>query len=168
MRKLAVGACALSVILFVLNIILYDRILQVLPVIRGIEAEKSLLLSMRILIINILTLAAFLVLTRSVHRSPRSGDLNTYGSWVLIFIMFKMLVEFIGLFHEGFLNLQMYPLLAGVLLLSAYGVSRHRYLISKEFWAPIRFSASEKIILMVILIAYATANIPAISIAAGQ
>ena len=167
MRKLAVGAGVLSVILIVLDITLYDNILQVVPVIRGIEAEKSLFLVMRILIINILTLMAFLVLAKSIQRSHRNDKLETYGSWILVFIMFKMLVEFLGLFHEVFLNLQMYPLLVGVGLLLAYGLVRHRYLLGREFWKTVRFDVSENIALVVILIAYLAVNIPAISMIAS-
>ena len=40
MRKLAVGASVLSIILLVLNVVLYNNIPQVIPVLRGIEAER--------------------------------------------------------------------------------------------------------------------------------
>ena len=167
MRKFAVGAGVLSIILFVLTFLLYENILKMVPVVRGIEAEKSVLLSLRILIINILTLMAFLVLAKSIQRSHRNDKLETYGSWILVFIMFKMLLEFLGLFHEVLLNLQMYPLLMGVGLLLAYGLVRHRYLLGREFWKTVRFDASENIALVVILIAYLAVNIPAISMIAS-
>ncbi len=168
MRKLAVGASVLSIILLVLNVVLYNNIPQVIPVLRGVEAGKTFLLSIRILVINILTLAAFLLFSKSIHRSRRDNELNSYGSWILIFIMVKMLSEFTGLFYEGFLILQMSLLLAGVVLLLLYGLFRHRYLISKEFWKPVRFIASEKIILAILLIAYIAVNIPVVSIFSNQ
>ena len=168
MRKLAVGASVLSIILLVLNVVLYNNIPQVITVLRGVEAEKTFLLSIRILVINILTLAAFLILSKSIHRSQRDNELNSYGSWILIFIMVKMLSEFTGLFYEGFLILQMSLLLAGVVLLLLYGLFRHRYLISKEFWKPVKFIASEKIILAILLIAYIAVNIPVLSIIPNQ
>ncbi|MDC7230695.1 MAG: hypothetical protein PQJ48_10330 [Sphaerochaetaceae bacterium] len=168
MRKLAIGASVLSIILLVLNVVLYNNIPQIIPVLRGLEAEKTFLLSIRILVINSLTLAAFLILSKSIRRSQRDNELNTYGSWILIFIMGKMLVEFIGLFYEDFLILQGYFLLAGFILLFAYGVLRHRYLINKEFWKPVRFITSEKIVLSMLLIAYIAVNIPVISIISSQ
>jgi len=168
MRKLAVGAGVLSIILLVLNMVLYNNIPQVIPVFRGIEADKTILLSVRILVINILTLAAFLILSKSIHRSRRDNELNTYGSWILIFILVKMVVEFTGLFSKGFLILQMYLLLASVILLFTYGLLRHRYLFSKEFWKPVRFIMSEKIILAILLVAYIAVNIPVVSVFSSQ
>lgn len=168
MRKLAAGAGVLSLILFVLILALYEYIPQTIPVLRGIEADKSLFLSIRILVINILTLAAFLILAKSIYRSQQDYELNTYGTWILIFIMVKMLLEFVGLLYESFLNLQMYILLAGVVLLGFYGLSRHRYLFGKEFWKPIRFLASEKIILTILLITYIAVNIPVVSMISNQ
>ncbi len=41
MRKLAVGASVLSIILLVLNVVLYNNIPQVIPVLRGVEAGKT-------------------------------------------------------------------------------------------------------------------------------
>lgn len=168
MKKLAAGAAVLSIILFVLTMLLYNNIPQVVPVLRGIEAEKTRLLSIRILVINIITLAVFLVLSKSIHRSRRDNELNTYGSWILLFIMGKMLLEFIGLLYDSFLVPQMYLLLAGVVLLLLYGWFRHRYLISKEFWEPIRFITSEKILLAILLLAYIAVNIPVLSIISSQ
>jgi hypothetical protein len=160
MRKIAIAAGILAAVLLVLNLVLYDRILQDLPVVRGINAQKSVLLSIRILIINILTLTAFLTLANSMYRSQRIKDLSTFGSLVLIFIMGKMLVEFIGLFHAKIMRIQMYPLLATLLFLLIYGALRHKYLFNKAFWKTIRFNTSEKIILTLLLIAYVVVNIP--------
>jgi hypothetical protein len=168
MRKLAVGASVLSIILLVLNVVLYNNIPQVIPVLRGFEAGKTFLLSIRILVINILTLAAFLILSKSIHRSQRDNELNSYGSWILIFIMVKMLSEFTGLFYEGFLDPPDVPPVSGVVLLLLYGLFRHRYLFSKEFWKPVRFIMSEKIILAILLIAYIAVNIPVLSIIHNQ
>jgi len=59
---------------------------------------------------------------------------------------------------------------AGILsiLLFAYGMLRHRYLINKEFWKPVRFIASERIVLSMLLIAYVVVNIPVFSIISSQ
>ena len=168
MRKIATGAGILSILLLALNMIFYNNIPQVIPVLRGLEAEKTFLLSIRILIINILTLTAFLILSESIHRSQGDNELNTYGSWILIFIMVKMLVEFAGLFYKDLLILQIYLLLAGFILLLAYGMLQHRYLISKDFWKPVKFITSEKIVLSMLLITYIAVNIPAIAIISGQ
>jgi hypothetical protein len=168
MRKLGIGTAVLAVILFILNITLYDKIFQVIPVIRGVEAEKSLFLSMRILIINILTLIAFLVLAKSISRSHEKRGLSTFGSWILFFFIAKMSLEFIGLFTKGVLEVQMYPLVLGIILLLLFGISRYRFLLSKGFWETVRFSATEKIILIFLLVAYIAVNIPAISVVVNR
>lgn len=164
MRKLATGTGVLSITLIILNLILYKDIPQVIPVLRGIEAEKTLLLSIRVLAINILTLATFLILSNSLYRAKRGKDLIIYGKWILGFIMFKMVLEFIGLFYARFFALQMYFLLAGIVLLLLYGLSRHRYLFCKKFWYPVRFLASEKIVLVIFLLVYIVLQIPVVSI----
>lgn len=46
----------------------YDKILSPLPLLRSMKAEKTLFLSLRILLINIATLIVFLLLTKSVGR----------------------------------------------------------------------------------------------------
>jgi hypothetical protein len=94
--------------------------------------------------------------------------LSTFGSLVLIFIMGKMLVEFIGLFHAKIMRIQMYPLLATLLFLLIYGALRHKYLFNKAFWKTIRFNTSEKIILTLLLIAYVVVNIPVLVVVGNR
>lgn len=163
MRKLATGAGVLSITLLIINLILYNNIPQVIPVLRGIEAEKTLLLSIRVLAINILTLATFLILANSLYRGHRDNNLIIYGKWILGFIMFKMVLEFIGLFYARFFAFQMYLLLAGIVLLLFYGLSQHRYLFCKKFWYPVKFFASEKIVLAIFLLVYIVLHIPVVS-----
>jgi hypothetical protein len=164
MRKLAAGAGVLSMTLLIINLSFYNHIPQDIPVLRGIVADKTLLLSIRVLIINMLTLAAFLILANSIHRVQQEAGLNIYGAWILGFIMVKMTFECIGLFYERFFIFQMYLLLAGIVFLLAYGLIRHRNLFRKEFWEPVRFYASEKFILAILLITYIAVNIPVVSI----
>lgn len=162
MRKLSLAAICLSVILLILNVSLFDKLPQSIPVIRGIEAETTHILAPRVLVINILSLTAFLVLAKSIHRSHQSSDLKRFGGWVLMFIMFKMSFEFLGLFYREYLEMQMYLLLAGIAALLFYGVMRHRYLFTQAFWKRVSFNTSEKILFISLLLLYLVVNVPAV------
>jgi hypothetical protein len=162
MRKLSLAAVGLSMILLILNVSLYDKLQQFIPVIRGLEAETTYILALRVLVINILSLTAFLVPTKSIHRSHQLSDLNRFGGWVLMFIMFKMSFEFLGLFYREFLEMQMYLLLAGMAALLIYGVMRHGYLFTQAFWKKVSFNTSEKILFISLLLLYLAVNVPAV------
>ena len=168
MRKLSYVAGVFVLVLFVLQVILYDRIIDFIPVIRGIMAEKSLLLSMRILLINILSLAAFLILARSISCVHAGKILNRLGISILVYIMLKTGFEFLSLFNTGILHIQVYPLIGGIALLLLFGFFRYRFLFERDFWKDVRFTAREKGSLVVFMILYLALQIPVIQFLSGR
>lgn len=162
MRKLAVCAVLLSILLFLLNIVLYDKIVTFLPVIRGISTEKTVFLSLRILIINILTLFAYLILVTSISRTQQAANLQNLGFWILILLMSKMLFEFVGLFNAWFMNIQIYPLFAGIAALLFHSVTKYTFIYSKTFWKSISFTKGEITTLIFLLLCYIGIHIPVI------
>ncbi len=164
MRKTAALSGVLALLLLILTLVLYDSIRDPVPLIRGWEAPKTVLLSLRILIINILALSAFLILSKSIARQVSDGRLKPVGRWILIFIMVKMGLEFTAMFSQVLLESIVFPLLTGIIALLLYALIRHRYLFSKDFWVEIRLSSSEKLILTALLIAYIAVNIPVFTV----
>ncbi len=168
MKKVAFSAGILSVMLFILNIVLYERIIDPIPVVRGIFAEKTWLLSVRILISNILSLSAFLILAQSIARSHKEKELNALGISIIIYIMLKMTFEFIALFDTGTLEIQVYPLLFGLAILVGVSFFRYRMLFERAFWKVVHFTAREKGILLLLLLIYIAIQIPALSLIRGR
>jgi len=150
--------------MLVLNLLMYEKIISPLPVFRGYEMDKTVFLSIRVLLINFITLIVFLILSRSVRRSHKSKNLGIVGSLILIVIIVKTVVEFTGLFNVVVLELQMIPLLVGIIGVFIYIVLKNRFLLEKDFWKTVKFSKVEILILILGLVSYIGLTLPVIII----
>lgn len=161
-RKIALAVSSLSAVLLVLCIVLYDEVAAILPIVRGVSEPKTLFLSIRILLINIETLAAFLLLSKSIGRVHHQKELEVLGPLVLLLIGIKMILEFIGMFRTSFLHWVQYPILVGMLGFVFFAWLNHRIVFSREFWKPVKFTKLEVSFFVVLLIGYIASNMPLI------
>jgi len=163
MKKYMTGSMALAVLLLLSVILFYNSIISPIPVVRGYVADKTLFLSLRVLVINILTLCAFGALARSIGRSHKDHVTKHVGIVVVLLIDLKMVLEFIGLFSVKIMELEIYPLLLAIILVLVIGYLHNRVFFTRFYWKSVRFTRNEKIFLVLLLVAYLLMTLPAFS-----
>ncbi len=154
----------LSAIVFtaitLLNIILYDYMLEQMPLLRGAMVEKTFYWSIRIQIINITTFIIAAIFCQAILRYKEFIRFLGAARTLLITILAKTVIEFSALFNKTYLEYSVILLLPVIIIGLSIAILNSKDVYTNSAWRIIELSFREKFSLITLFTAYLCMNIP--------
>ncbi len=146
--------------IILLNVILYDYMLEQMPLLRGAMVEKTFYWSIRIQIINIITFIIATVFCQIILRYKEFIEFLSAAQALLITILAKTVIEFSALFNKTYLEYSMILLLPVIIIGLSIAILNSKAIYINSAWKIIELSFREKFSLIALFMAYLLVNIP--------